>query len=305
MKAMIQLRKIGEKNFRDILNLCVRDDQKSFVAPNDISLIEAFIAISHHGKAFPFGIYDGDIPVGFCMIGFGADEDWVNAPAVAKDNYNLWRLMIDERYQGKGYGKAAMKRILEFIADKPCGPAAYCWLSYEPENEAAKALYASFGFQETGEWDGDEKIAVLKLEKTCTDIRYVEKADHDFWFTLDRHLSEDAFLYKVEQRMGYILRAENEPIALLRYSLFWDSIPFCNLLYVKETMQRQGYGRSLMEHWESDMKARGYDLVMTSTQTDEEAQHFYRALGYQDCGSLILPFPGYEQPAELIMAKQI
>ena len=56
MKAMIQLRKIGEKNFRDILNLCVRDDQKSFVAPNDISLIEAFIAISHHGKAFPFGI---------------------------------------------------------------------------------------------------------------------------------------------------------------------------------------------------------------------------------------------------------
>ena len=51
---MIQLRKIGEKNFRDILNLCVRDDQKSFVAPNDISLIEAFIAISHHGKAFPF-----------------------------------------------------------------------------------------------------------------------------------------------------------------------------------------------------------------------------------------------------------
>ena len=141
---MIQLRKIGEKNFRDILDLCVRDDQKSFVAPNDISLIEAFIAISHHGKAFPFGIYDGDIPVGFCMIGFGTDEDWEDAPAVAKDNYNLWRLMIDERYQGKGYGKAAMKRILEFIADKPCGPAAYCWLSYEPENEAAKALYASF-----------------------------------------------------------------------------------------------------------------------------------------------------------------
>ena len=105
--------------------------------------------------------------------------------------------------------------------------------------------------------------------------------------------------------MGYILRAEDEPIALLRYSLFWDSIPFCNMLYVKENMQRQGYGRSLMEHWENDMKARGYDLVMTSTQADEDAQHFYRTLGYQDCGSLILPFPGYEQPAELIMAKGI
>ena len=149
------------------------------------------------------------------------------------------------------------------------------------------------------------KIGEKNFRDILTDIRYVEKADHDFWFSLDRHLCEDAFMYKVEQRMGYILRAENEPIALLRYSLFWDSIPFCNLLYVKETMQRQGYGRSLMEHWESDMKAKGYNLVMTSTQADEEAQHFYRAIGYQDCGSLILPFPGYEQPAELIMAKQI
>lgn len=83
---MILLRKIDGKNFRDILNLRVRDDQKSFVAQNDISLIEAYIAVSHCGKAFPFGIYDDDTPVGFCMIGFGADEDWEDAPAVATDN---------------------------------------------------------------------------------------------------------------------------------------------------------------------------------------------------------------------------
>ena len=50
---MIQLRKIGEKNFRDILELCVRDDQKSFVAPNDISLIEAFAPVALTG-VFPF-----------------------------------------------------------------------------------------------------------------------------------------------------------------------------------------------------------------------------------------------------------
>ena len=61
----------------------------------------------------------------------------------------------------------------------------------------------------------------------------------------------------------------------------------------------------LMEHWERDMHTRGYDLVMTSTQADENAQHFYRALGYRDCGGLILPFPGYEQPMEIILAKTI
>ena len=60
-----------------------------------------------------------------------------------------------------------------------------------------------------------------------------------------------------------------------------------------------------MEHWEADMIARGYDLVMTSTQSDEEAQHFYRKLGYKDCGGLTLPFPGYEQPTELILAKAL
>ena len=160
---MVRFEEINGNNVWDILKLKVGENQKGFVAPNDVSIIEAYIAVTHHGKAFPFGIYDGDTPVGFCMIGFGTDDDWEDAPAVAKDSYNLWRLMIDERYQGTGYGREAMKLILDYIGGEPCGPAEYCWLSYEPENEGAKALYASFGFRETGEFDGDEAIAVLKL----------------------------------------------------------------------------------------------------------------------------------------------
>ena len=85
MKTRIRLQEINGENFRDILGLHVRDDQKKYVVPNDISLIEAYISVSHHGKAFPLGIYDDDTPVGFCMIGFGADEDWEDAPAVARD----------------------------------------------------------------------------------------------------------------------------------------------------------------------------------------------------------------------------
>ena len=52
---------------------------------------------------------------------------------------------------------------LEFIKTFPCGKAEYCWLSYEPENEVARQLYCSFGFSETGEIDGEELIAKLKL----------------------------------------------------------------------------------------------------------------------------------------------
>lgn len=136
-------------------------------------------------------------------------------------------------------------------------------------------------------------------------IRHAETADRDFWFTLDRHLTESGFERVLRDRLGYVLTAEGRPAALLRASLFWDSIPFCNLLYVAEGQRRKGYGRRLMAFWERDMRRRGYDLVMTSTQSDEEAQHFYRKLGYRDCGSFILPFPGYEQPPELILAKAL
>ena len=170
---MIRLEEINGKNVRDILGLRVSEAQKTFVAPNDVSIIEAYIAITHHGHAFPFGIYDDETPVGFCMIGFGTDDDWEDAPTIAKDNYNLWRFMIDRQYQGKGYGKAAMERVLDFIAEEPCGPAEYCWLSYEPENAAAKALYVSFGFRETGERDGDEVIAALKLKPRDQTERFI------------------------------------------------------------------------------------------------------------------------------------
>ena len=51
------------------------------------------------------------------------------------------------------------------------------------------------------------------------------------------------------------------------------------------------------------MKKKGHGLVLTSTQEDEDAQYFYRAIGYLDCGELNLPFPGYEQPRELILGK--
>ena len=160
---MLRLEKINGKNVWDILKLSVNDDQKEFVASNDVSIIEAYTTITNNGYAYPFGIYDDDIPVGFVMIGYDKDDYWDDAPAIADNNYNLWRLMIDKKYQQKGYGRKTIELALEFIKTFPCGRAEYCWLSYEPENKVAKALYESFGFIETGDMDGEEIIAALKL----------------------------------------------------------------------------------------------------------------------------------------------
>ena len=160
---MLRLKKINRENVWNILKLEVSDDQKSFVATNGISIIEAYTAITGNGYAFPFAIYEDDTPVGFLMIGYDADDYWYDAPKIAKGNYNLWRLMIDKNYQGKGLGKEAVRLALEFINTFPCGTGEYCWLSYEAENDTARQLYNSFGFVETGEKDGEELIAVLKL----------------------------------------------------------------------------------------------------------------------------------------------
>ena len=160
---MLHLEKINGSNVWDILKLAVSESQKNYVAANDISIIEAYTAITGNGYAFPFGIYDDEKPVGFLMIGFDVDDYWTDAPEIAKGNYNLWRLMIDQAWQNRGYGKQAVQLALDFIKSMPCGKAEYCWLSYEPENEAARQLYQSFGFAETGEMDGDERIAVLRL----------------------------------------------------------------------------------------------------------------------------------------------
>ena len=126
-------------------------------------------------------------------------------------------------------------------------------------------------------------------------IRYVQEEDNEFWFKLDKHLSQCEFEKKIRDKMGYVLLENNVPIALLRYNLFWDNTPFLTMIYVKQEYQHKGYGRKLIEFWEENMKSAGYEMIMTSTQVDEEAQHFYRKIGYQDSGGLIVNFSNFKQ----------
>ena len=62
-------------------------------------------------------------------------------------------------------------------------------------------------------------------------IRHVESGDKSGWFALDRHLLESVFEEKVRNRQGYVCIKDGKIIGILRYNLFWDSIPFCTLLY--------------------------------------------------------------------------
>lgn len=161
---MLKLKKINRNNVAEILKLEVFDNQKSFVATNNSSIIEAYIAITDNNDVFTFGIYKDDIPIGFLMIGFDVYSDDEGAPRIARGNYNIWRLMIDKKFQGKGFSKKVMDLAIEFVKTFPCGTAKYCWLSYESDNDVARQLYKSVGFVETDEKDGDEIVAILELK---------------------------------------------------------------------------------------------------------------------------------------------
>ncbi len=137
------------------------------------------------------------------------------------------------------------------------------------------------------------------------EIRYMQLEDKEFWYSLDKHLPEAEFERKVRNKEGYVLLDDEKPIGLLRYNLFWDNTPFCTMLFIDWNAQRKGYGRAIMEYWEKDMKMQGYGMLLTSTQVDENAQHFYRKLGYKDCGGFTIDIPEYAQPMEMFMIKAI
>ncbi len=137
------------------------------------------------------------------------------------------------------------------------------------------------------------------------EIRYVQMEDREFWYRLDRHLPEQEYEKKVRDKQGYVIWDGKTPMGLLRYNLFWDNTPFCNMLMIDSKHRGKGYGKELMEHWEQDMKSMGFGMLLTSTQVDEQAQHFYRKLGYRDCGGFVIDVPGYEQPMEMFLIKGI
>lgn len=136
-------------------------------------------------------------------------------------------------------------------------------------------------------------------------IKYVTEQEENYWFTMDHHVTRQTFDKKVRDKQGYVIFEDEKPIGIMHYNLFWDKIPFLNLIMIEKEYRRRGYGGKAMKYWEAEMLESGFQMVLLSTQTDEDAQHFYRKSGYKDCGCLILNDCPLEQPAELFMCKTL
>ena len=138
---MVELREITKGNYEECLSLNVADSQKCFVSTNAHSLAQAWV---YRDTAFPFAVYSDNTMVGFIMLGYYE----------AKGYYTLWKFMIDEKYQNKGYGRKALKLGIDYLVNRFQVEEVYT--AYYSSNDVARNLYRSFGFCETGEVVGNE-----------------------------------------------------------------------------------------------------------------------------------------------------
>ncbi|MBV7334169.1 GNAT family N-acetyltransferase [Chloroflexi bacterium TSY] len=133
--ADVTLREITKDNLGAVLGLEVADDQENFVASNAISIAQAH----YSDEAWFRAIYAGEIPIGFIMLSDNAE----------KPRYYLWRLMIDKRHQGLGFGFQAVKHLIDYVKTRP--GATELLVSYVPGEGSPKPFYQKLGFVETGE----------------------------------------------------------------------------------------------------------------------------------------------------------
>ncbi|MBP3911354.1 MAG: GNAT family N-acetyltransferase [Niameybacter sp.] len=143
---MIYLEEINKHNFRESFSLKVAETQKNFVATVPVALARAYV---YRESAEALAVYHDHTMIGFVLI---REQD--NA-------YIIDQFMIDERYQGKGYGKEAMRIIIERLrTPRKRGKIILC---YCEDDYIARNLYKALGFRNTGERDEDEIIMELIL----------------------------------------------------------------------------------------------------------------------------------------------
>lgn len=146
---MISLREITVENFWEIIELKVADSQTGLVASNAVSIAQSKV----QSECIPLAIYQDETPVGFLMYCIDRDDG----------EYWLYRLMIDQKYQGSGYAKEAMRLLLERIRkDKS---RSRIFLGVDKNGGVSVKLYESFGFQFTGQVFGKEHIMLLEYGK--------------------------------------------------------------------------------------------------------------------------------------------
>lgn len=148
----ITLREITADTVRAICNLVA--DPPGYVAPNAVSIAQAYF----HPEAWFRAIYLDDEPVGFVML----EDTSLLTPPPAEPEVSLWRFMIDAKHKRKGYGRAALRLVIDDVQRRHPTLRVFR-TSCVPGAHTPRPFYESLGFVFTGELDDDEEVLALQL----------------------------------------------------------------------------------------------------------------------------------------------
>ncbi len=132
-------------------------------------------------------------------------------------------------------------------------------------------------------------------------VRYANEGDLALLRGHDPHIRADELQRSIAAKRVLVILDGGRAAGWLRYNLFWDDLPFLNMLYLFEEYRGKGYGARLVQYWEAEMAGAGHREVLTSTLSNERGQFFFRKRGYSDCGALLLP----GEPLEIILRKEL
>ena len=146
--STVTLREVTKENLWDIFALEVAPEQRHFVAPNEMSIAQAYF---DRETAWFRAIYADETPVGFLMLSDDANVQ----------KYFIWRLMIDAKYQKLGFAKKAMELLFDYVRTRP--GAKEIEVSYRPGEEGPQGFYEKLGFVPTGDMLEGEVVMRLAL----------------------------------------------------------------------------------------------------------------------------------------------
>ena len=156
--VLVTLTEITDANREAVLALSVAPGQERFVSSVAVSLASA--VAYPHAKPWYRAVQVSEEPatlVGFVMISWDVEPE----PPEIIGPWYLWKLLIDQRYQGQGFGAAVVRQIAELVRAQG---ATELLTSYVSSDDGPAGFYRRLGFVPTGDFDENgEVIARLAL----------------------------------------------------------------------------------------------------------------------------------------------
>jgi|SRR5581483_988229 len=131
--------------------------------------------------------------------------------------------------------------------------------------------------------------------------RHATASDFFFLAAMSTGVREPVLRKQISDGRIRIVESNGQPIGFLKFYVLWENLPFLEVIRLQESFRFQRFGTEAVREWEREMRTAGHNIALISTVVTETAQHFWRKIGYEDCGALNFG----DRPTELFLVRKL